>query len=141
MKDSYRITTWILLLAATFSAPLFAAPSANPMFAKTNEPIDFAALTAEHITEYADAVLEQVEAQAVAIRGEDKPSFDNIIIPLDRIDRELSVASSHSWLLYWVSTDADTRDAGLEAYKQLDSWSVSLYSDKAIYDQIKAQVL
>jgi len=138
MKDKYRTNKWILLLVATFSAPLFAAPIANPMFAKTNQPIDFAALTAEHLTEYADAVLEQVEAQAVAIRGEDKPRFDNIIIPLDRIVRDLSVASSHSWLMYWVSTDADTRDAGLEAFKQLDAWSVGFYSDKTIYDQVVA---
>ena len=136
MKNNHRMKLWILLLAATISAPLFAASSANPMFAKTNEPIDFAALTAAHVTEYADAVLEQVDVQAEAIRTEDKPSFDNIIIPLDRIYRDLSVASSHSWLMYWVSTDADTRDAGLEAYKQLDSRNIGLYSDKAIYDQV-----
>ncbi len=138
MTINYRMHTWMLLLAATFSTSLFAAPSENPMFAKTNEPIDFASLTAAHITEYADAVLEQVNAQAEAIREENKPDFDNIIIPLDRIYRELSVASSHCWLMYWVSPDADTRDAGLEAYKQLDSWNVSLYSDKAIYNQVVA---
>ncbi len=138
MKINYRMNAWILLLAATFSAPLFAATSANPMFAKTNEPIDFAALKAAHLTEYADAVLKQIDAQAEAIRGENEPSFENIIIPLDRMNRDLSVASSHSWMLYWVSPDADTREAGLEAYKQLDSRNVSLYSDKAIYDQIVA---
>jgi Zn-dependent oligopeptidase len=138
MNNNYRMQTLILVLAATFSTSLCAAPSENPMFAKMNEPIDFASLTAAHVTEYSDAVLEQVDAQAEAIRRVDEPSFDNIIIPLDRIYRDLSVASNHTWLMYWVSPDADTRDAGLEAYKQLDSWSVSLYSDKEIYNQIVA---
>jgi Zn-dependent oligopeptidase len=127
-----------VILAFALSMSANAAPSDNPMFAKINEPIDFASLSAAHVTEYADAILKKVAAQAEAIRKEDKPSFDNIIIPLDRIYRELSVASNHSWLMYWVSPDAETRDAGLEAYKQLDSWSVSLYSDKAIYNQVVA---
>jgi len=138
MEIIYRMNTWVLVLAATFSTSLFAAPSNNPMFAKTNEPIDFASLTAVHVTEYADAVLKKIESQADTIRREDYPNFENVVIPLDRIYRDLSVASSHTWMLFWVSPDADTRDAGLEAYKQLDSWKVSLYSDKAIYDQIVA---
>lgn len=138
MSKNYRIIALLIVLAAVFSTYLFLAPPANPMFAKTNEPIDFASLTAMHVTKYAAAILAQIEEQAEAIRSEDEPSFDNVIIPLDRIYRDLSVASSHTWMLFWVSPDAKTRNAGLEAYKQLDTWSVSLYSDKQIYKQILA---
>lgn len=110
----------------------------NPMLAATNDPIDFASVTAANVSDYAEAVLAGVEARAEAIRTQEEPTFDNIMHPLDRIYRDLYVSANHSWMLYWVSPDEAVRDAGLEAYKKLDSWRVSLYSDKAIYKQVVA---
>ncbi len=133
-----RLRTALLMLACALSTATIAAPADNPMFAQTNEPIDFASLTAAHVKENAEAVLARVEALADGVRAQKNPTFENVMLPLDRISRDLNVAADHSWMLYWVSPDAKTRDAGLEAYKKLDSWGVQLNSDKAIYDQVVA---
>lgn len=114
------------------------APRANPFFAEFNEPLDYAAVSADDLSAFADAVLADASAAADAIRSEELPDFDNVIAAFDRINRDVSVAANNSWMLYWVSPDAATRDAGLEAYKQLNTWSVALYSDKAIFDKVLA---
>jgi len=110
----------------------------NPFLVAINEPIAYADITAEHLTEYADAVLEAAAAKAQAIRGTETPTFENVIRLFDDIDRELTKASSNNYMLYWVSPDAGIRDAGLAAYKRIDEWNVDFYSDREIFDQVVA---
>jgi Zn-dependent oligopeptidase len=129
------LTLW-LLAACTGEPP--AESRTNPFFAGFNEPIDYAAVVASDLTGYADAVLASATATAEAIRTEELPGFDNVVLAFDKIYRDVAVAANNSWMLYWVSPDAATRDAGLEAYKKLDAWRVALYSDKAIFDKIVA---
>ena len=110
----------------------------NPYFAELNQAIDYAQVTAGDVIDYADTVLEQVSSQAEAIRVEENPTFDNVMGAIDDIYRDVTTAANNSWLMYWVSTDAATRDAGLASYKKLDTWRVALYSDKQIFKQVVA---
>ena len=110
----------------------------NPYFTELNQAIDYAQVTAGDVIDYADTVLEQVSRQAEAIRVEENPTFDNVMGAIDDIYRDVTTAANNSWLMYWVSTDAATRDAGLTSYKKLDTWRVALYSDKQIFKQIVA---
>jgi thimet oligopeptidase len=110
----------------------------NPFFASINEPVAYADVTAEHLTEYADVVLAEAVAKAQAIRGAETPTFENVIRVFDDIDRELTKASSNSYMLYWVSPDAGIRDTGLAAYKRIHEWSVDFYSDREIFDRVVA---
>ena len=128
--------SFAMLFACSDEQPVAQKP--NPFFAEFNQPVDYAAVMASDLTAYAETVLANVTSAADAIRTEEQPDFDNVIAAFDRINRELLVAANNSWMLYWVSPDAATRDAGLEAYKQLDAWRVALYSDKAIYDRVIA---
>ena len=59
----------------------------NPFFASINEPVAYADVTAEHLTEYADVVLAEAAAKAQAIRGAETPTFENVIRFFDDIDR------------------------------------------------------
>jgi len=108
----------------------------NPFFASINEPIAYANVTAGHPMEYADVVLAEAAAQAQTIRDTETPTFESVIRVFDDIDRELTKASSNSFMLYWVSPDAGIRGAGLAAYKKIDEWGVDFYSDRAIFDQV-----
>jgi len=110
----------------------------NPFLTSLNEPVAYADVTAEHLTEYADAVLAEAAEKAQAIRDAEPPTFENVIRVFDGIDRELTKAGSNNYMLYWVSPDADTREAGLAAYKKIDEWNVDFYSDKTIFDQVLA---
>ena len=110
----------------------------NPYFTELNQAIDYAQVTAGDVIDYADTVLEQVSRQAEAIRVEENPTFDNVMGAIDDIYRDVTTAANNSWLMYWVSPDAATREAGLASYKKLDTWRVALYSDKQIFKQIVA---
>ncbi len=137
----------LLLLAAcskeppTEASPELVAASpeisrSNPFFTELNQPIDYANVTAGDVSDYADTVLEQVTLQTEAIRAEANPAFDNVIVAIDDIYRDISIAANNCWLMYWVSTDEATREAGLESYKKLDTWRMALYSDKQVFEQI-----
>jgi len=110
----------------------------NPFFTSLNEPVAYADVTAEHLTEYADVVLAEAAEKAQAIRDAEPATFENVIRVFDGIDRELTKAGSNNYMLYWVSPDAGIREAGLAAYKKIDEWNVDFYSDRTIFDQVLA---
>jgi Zn-dependent oligopeptidase len=135
----------IALLAATLLAgcgadtaesPEIEAPS-NPFLAALNEPVAYGDATAEHLTAYGNAVLERSQAQLEAIKAVSDPAFDSVVVPFDKLSGELRKAMSISWMLYWVSPDEATREAGIAGYQELEAWSLGLYSDKALYEQLQ----
>ncbi len=148
---SFRFGTFValsllLLAACSKEPPIESSPNSvavppevtrsNPFMTGLNQPIDYATVTAGDVSAYADTVLEQVTLQTEVIRAEANPAFDNVIGAIDGIYRDISVAANNCWLMYWVSTDEATRDAGLESYKKLDTWRMALYSDEQIFEQI-----
>ena len=57
----------------------------NPFFTELNQPIDYAKVTAGDVIDYADTVLKQLTLQTEAIRAEANPTFDNVIVSIDKI--------------------------------------------------------
>jgi Zn-dependent oligopeptidase len=114
-----------------------AAPT-NPFMTALNEPVAYGEVTAEHVTEYADSILQRAEEQLAAIKAVTDPTFDNVIVPVDDISGELQKCMSNSWMLYWVSPDEATRNAGIAAYQKLEPFGISLYSDKALFELVKS---
>ena len=136
----------IALLAATLLAgcgadtaesPEIEAPL-NPFLAALNEPIAYSEATADHLTEYANTILQRSREQLATIKAVTEPTFENVVVPFDDLSGELSKCMSNSWMLYWVSPDEATRQAGLAAYQELEVWVLGLYSDKELYGQLQA---
>jgi thimet oligopeptidase len=112
--------------------------AANPFFMKLNEPIAYGEVTAQHVTDYAAAVHASTLERAQKIAAVEQPAFENVIRPFDEMVSELQKAARNSFMLFWVSPDAATREAGLTAYKSLDALSTNLYSDSKIFKRIAA---
>jgi len=110
----------------------------NPFLVGLNEPIAYGDVTAEHVTAYGNVVLEQSQAQLETIKAVSDPTLANVVVPFDDLSGELNKAMSNSWMLYWVSPDEATRQAGIENYQKLEAWSLGLYSNKALYEQLQA---
>jgi Zn-dependent oligopeptidase len=126
-----------LLTGCTQDAIEPAAPP-NPFLVGLNEALPYGDITAEHVTEYAEIILQRSEEQLAALKAVSDPTFENTVIPFDDVSGEISKCMSNSWMLYWVSPDEATRKAGIEAYQKLETWSLGLYSDKALFAQVKA---
>jgi len=114
-----------------------AAPT-NPFLTRLNQPVAYADVTAEHVTEYADVILRRSKEQLAALKLVNEPTFDNVIVAIDDISGELQKCMSNSWMLYWVSPDEATRKAGIAAYQKLEPFGISLYSDKALFELVKS---
>ena len=148
MKFSLQFACFsLLVLAASCSRDVLAdepvvddaaAGAANPFFAGFNAPIAYGAVEAAHLTEYAEVVLADAEATRQAIREIAQPDFESVIPSFDAMVSELSKAGNNTYMLYWVSPDAGTRDAGLAAYKRIQEWQVDLYSDRDVFEKILA---
>ncbi|HEX7709010.1 MAG TPA: M3 family metallopeptidase [Thermoanaerobaculia bacterium] len=119
--------------AGPSAAAEVAAAAENPFFTKLNEPIAYSDVTAQHVTDYAAIVHASTRKRAAEIRSVEQPAFDNVIRAFDEMASELQKASRNSFMLFWVSPDAATREAGLAAYKSLDSLSTTLFSDSKIF--------
>jgi thimet oligopeptidase len=119
--------------ALTGSSEVSAA--GNPFFVGLNEPIAYGEVTAQHVTDYAAIVHARTSRRAEAIGNVAQPAFDSVVSAFDEMVNELQKASRNSFMLFWVSPDAATREAGLAAYKSLDALSAALYSDRKIFDR------
>ena len=126
-----------LLTGCGTDAPPAEAP-ANPFITGLNEPVAYSEVTAGHVTAYGDIVLEQSQEQLESIKAVTNPTLANVVVPFDDLSGELRKAMSNSWMLYWVSPDEATRQAGIENFQKLEAWSLGLYSDKALYEQLQA---
>ena len=110
----------------------------NPFFPGLNEPVQYDDVTHEHITEYANITLKEIDEALERIRTEASPDFNNIFVVFDNVVNDLSKASSNCFMLYWVSPDSLSRAKGLESYQMLDSLATSLTSDASLYKQMIA---
>lgn len=68
----------------------------------------------------------------------DEVTFDNTIRALDDIAHETDVAASKVYLMKETHQDAKMRDAGTEAIKKFDEWSVGLDYREDVYLAVKA---
>jgi len=108
----------------------------NPFFTVLNEPVQYSDVSHEHITEYAEFILNKASSELEQIRDESDPNFENIFIRFDRIYNDITKASNNCFMLYWVSPDSISREAGLEGYQKLDALNTSIIADSAIYKQM-----
>jgi len=136
MKPAFTFLILITMLACKQIQGSREGAEGNPFFNKLNEPVMYGEVTAEHITQYADITLKEIDDVLEGIRGLDSPGFENVFVAFDNVINDLSKASSSCFMFYWVSPDSISRSKGLEAYMLLDSLSSSLTSDAGVYKQM-----
>lgn len=132
MKSLLYATVFVLVLGCQQEK----APCSNPFLTELNAPVDYANVSAEDIKEYAHITLEEASASIEAIRQTQAPTFNTVFGAMDDIINKMNIASNNCFMLYWVSPDSLSRVNGLASYQQLDSLSTTIYSDKAIFNQM-----
>lgn len=137
MKCTFAILFLAGLASCTTDSSTSDMDMENPFFTNLNEPIPFADVTADHIEEYVDITLQRANATLDTIRNLETVAFENVFVPFDEAMSALGTASSHCWMLYWVSTDSLSRVKGLAGYQRLDSMSTAVYADSAVYGKMK----
>jgi len=137
MKNIYLIS--LILLVACNSSPVDKKYNEeNPFLTGLNQPIDYAAVTAEHIEEYGNLVIENSAKAIARIQNEDNINFENIFVALDDLTNDLDKANNNSFVLYWVSPDSMTRTKGYAIYEKLDSVGTTINTDKKVYEKVVA---
>lgn len=138
MKTYLPIIILMLMVACNQDKDLQKGTGNNPFFTGLNEPIQYADVTSEHISEYARITMNEAEAILQGIRTADSPDFNNVFVAYDAVVNDLVKASNNCFMFYWVSPDSLSRVKGLEAYQQIDSMMTSLTSDEQVYQQMVA---
>lgn len=138
MKPAFTILILMAMVACNQTPGSRNGAEGNPFFNKLNEPVMYGEVTAEHIAQYADLTLKEIQDVLEGIRGVESPGFENVFVAFDNVINDLRKASSTCFMFYWVSPDSLSRERGLEAYMLLDSLSNSLTSDTGVYNQMVA---
>ena len=138
MKTLIPVLFLLVMIACNQSPKSSGKTDGNPFFAGLNDPIQYADVSGEHISEYARITMQDAEENLEAIRNTASPEFENVFISFDKVVNELRKASNNCFMLYWVSPDSLSRANGLEAYQKIDSLVTSLTSDSRIYKQMRA---
>jgi len=138
MKPAFTLLILMTMIACTQGPASNSDRAGNPLFAELNDPVQYADVSHEHLTGYANITLKEIDSSLEAIRSEKSPDFDNVFVAFDNIINDLSKASNNCFMFYWVSTDSLARAKGLEGYQLLDSLATSLTSDAGIYKQMVA---
>ena len=103
MKPAFTI---LILMAMLACNPYPGSPEGaegNPFFNKLNEPVRYGEVTHEHITQYADITLEEIENVLKGIRDLNSPGFESVFVAFDNVINDLSKASSSCFMYYWVT--------------------------------------
>lgn len=136
MKQALTILILMAMVACNSNSDSGKEILVNPFFNDLNEALQYGDVSHEHITEYAESTLKNIEGVLEGIRSVKTPGFDNVFGAFDNAINDLRIASSSCFMFYWVSPDSLSRDKGLEAYQELETLSNSLSSDAAIYKQM-----
>lgn len=132
----------LILLAIAMSAcqsnPNQELNKDNPFLHPLNEAIAYDQVTHEHLRDYAQHTLDEVDGILEQIRKESQPDFENTFVPFDKAMNSLSKASNNCFMFYWVSPDSLSRDEGLKGYQVLDSLYNALSSDASLFTQMQA---
>lgn len=76
-------------------------------------------------------------AKIIAIPDSQR-TFDNTLGALDAISARLDIETSLAAFMFYVSTNADERDAGTQADEAVTNWAIELGKREDLYNAIKA---
>ena len=130
MTLDHSTNTPLTFAEARERAARFGSTLTIPTFETTPEQI---ATAVERAIRDADAALD-----ALGRLGPDTVTFDNTIRALDDIAYAADSVASRIYLIKETSRDAQLRDAGTEAIKRFEKWSVGLDYREDVYRAVQA---
>ena len=87
MKSICSILILMSMVACNQTAHTGDDISGNPFFNRLNEPIQYADVSSEHITQYAEVTLKQIDHVLEGIRDVKSPDFENVFVAFDNVIR------------------------------------------------------
>jgi oligopeptidase A len=100
---------------------------------------DYTGVTAESVTEAADAALAAADALvAGAVATVDAPSFDATLRPLELAGAEIGIGYGRSAFMARVHPEAAVRDAGQAAEERITKWRVAIAFRDDVYRAVSA---
>ncbi|WP_264521879.1 M3 family metallopeptidase [Flavobacterium sp. N1994] len=105
----------------------------NPFLVGLNEPVAYAKVTPNDVTDYANYIIKEVSKKMAAIKKEPTTTFANVFEAMDEVRNRISTTSYNCFMLNWVSTDSLIRAKGIASYHVIDSLTTVINADKDIY--------
>ena len=112
----------------------------NPIYNDFNQPIDFAAINADHIKSATVSIQEKVNARIEKLVSipDEKRTFENTLYALDDLAATLSDVSSKIYLLSNTHADSLIRNTALESYVTLSKYGNEISLNEDLYKAVKA---
>jgi len=111
----------------------------NPIFNKFNEPIDFASINAQHITQATDSIQILTNAsiaKIIAVKSNER-TFDNTILEIDNLSAELGKVHSVIYLMGSTHTDSIIRITALNSSNLLSQYGNEISLNEDLYNAVK----
>lgn len=130
----------ILLLSATLLAFQPSIEETNPIYNAFNEAIDFAGITADHISEATISIQAETRtSMSLIIEIENsKRTFDNTLLAIDDFNARFSDVYSVIYLLSSTHTDSLIRNTALEARTTLAQFDNEISLNEDLYKAVKS---
>ncbi|MFY0652945.1 MAG: Zn-dependent oligopeptidase [Cyclobacteriaceae bacterium] len=112
----------------------------NPFNNAFNETIDFAAMTAEDVTEVTESIQQVTNAavdQVIAIDDDDR-TFDNTMLALDDLYAEFDGVISAIYLMAYTHPDSSLRNNALSSITTLSQYANELQLNEDLYKAVKS---
>ena len=139
-----KIITLLLFAGLmSFQAPLNDPPAAdesNPIYNEFNQPIDFAAITADHITSATASIQEKVNAdiEKIVSLADEERTYENTLLALDDLSAMLSDVHAVIYLLGSTHSDSLIRNTAIESRVKISQFGNQIRLNEDLYKAVKA---
>ena len=119
--------------------PYFLTKS-NPFFTRYNQPIDFASITANHVSEAVEMtknMTQEALAQIVGLREKDR-NFENTMRAYDEMFANFHAIASPIYLMAYTHPDSAIRNQAQEANTALSQFVNEISLNEDLYKAIKS---
>ena len=112
----------------------------NPFFIQDNRPIDFASITANHVSEavvMTEKMTEEALIKIITIKEKDR-NFENTIRAYDALWANYSAIASPVYLMAYTHPDSAIRSQAQEANTALSQYGNEVSLNEDLYQAIKS---
>ena len=122
------------------SPELHSTAIVNPFFTQDNQPIDFASITADHVSEAVvtiEKMTNEALAKIIAIKEEDR-NFENTMQAYDGLFANYAAIASPIYLMAYTHPDSAIRSYAQEANTSLSQYGNEISLNEDLYQAIKS---